>query len=200
MDAINRYIEKTKETIKDSIRVKELILADAGLMKKIGEASEMMVGCYRNGGRVFFAGNGGSAADAQHLACELVSKFFMEREGLPAEALNCNTSILTAVGNDYSYNRVFARQIEANGKKGDVFVGMSTSGNSGNIIETIASCRKKGITAIGMTGEGGGKMAALCDILIAVPSKITPRIQEAHITIGHIVCEIIEFEMFGSAK
>jgi D-sedoheptulose 7-phosphate isomerase len=200
MDSIDRYIEKTRETIKDSIRVKELILSNAALMKKIGEVSEMMIGCYRNGGRVFFAGNGGSAADAQHLAAELVSKFFIEREGLPAEALNCNTSIISAIGNDYSFDRVFARQIEANGKKGDMFVGLSTSGNSRNIVETLESCKKRGIVTVGMTGEGGGKMAALCNILIAVPSKITPRIQEAHITIGHIVCEIVEHELFGGKK
>ena len=193
-------IERISRIMRDSIEVKERILGDRAILEQIGKTAELFVKCYRNGGRVFFAGNGGSAADAQHLAGELVSKFFIEREGIPSEALNCNTSIMTAIGNDYSFDRIYARQLEANGKKGDVFVGLSTSGNSGNIVAALESCRKAGITSVGMTGEGGGKMAGLCDILIAVPAKITPRVQESHITIGHIVCEIAEAELFGSVK
>ncbi|OHD55431.1 MAG: phosphoheptose isomerase [Spirochaetes bacterium GWF1_51_8] len=193
-------IKRISEIMRDSIAAKEKVLNDGAMLEKIALCVKMFVECYRNGGRVFFAGNGGSAADAQHLAGELVSKFFIEREGIPSEALNCNTSILTAIGNDYSYDRIFARQLEANGKKGDLFVGLSTSGNSKNIIAALESCRKIGIGSIGMTGGGGGNMAGMCDVLIDVPSKVTPRVQETHITIGHIVCEITEAELFGEKK
>lgn len=143
------------------------------------------------------AGNGGSAADAQHLAGEFVSRFYFERPGLPSLALTTDTSILTAIGNDYGYERLFARQIEANGKEGDVFIGISTSGNSDNIIEALKTCREKDITTIGMTGEIGGRMTELCDYCIKVPSQETPRIQESHILIGHIICSIAEESLFG---
>ena len=141
----------------------------------------------------------GSAADAQHLAAELVSKFYLERKGLASEALNANTSILTAIGNDYDFNRVFARQLEANARKGDVFVGLSTSGNSANILEALSYCKNNGVLSIGFTGETGGKMNDLCDLMLKVPAKDTPRVQESHIMIGHILCELVEKELFGNA-
>ena len=184
--------------INESIEVKRKIAGDAGLIGLIEKAAQVVTDGYRAGkGRIFFAGNGGSASDAQHLAAELVSRFYLERPGLAAEALNTNTSVITAIGNDYSFDRAFARQIESNAKKGDVFFALSTSGNSKNIIEAIHACVQIGVTVIGMTGGKGGKMAGLCDILIKVPSDDTPRIQESHITIGHILCEMVESRLFG---
>jgi D-sedoheptulose 7-phosphate isomerase len=147
---------------------------------------------------VFFAGNGGSAADAQHLAAELESRFYLEREALASEALNTNTSVITAIGNDYNFDRIYARQIEANASRDDIFVGLSTSGNSVNIIEALVTSAANGLKTIGFTGESGGKMESLCCIIIKVPSNDTPRIQESHIMIGHIICEIVERELFKS--
>jgi D-sedoheptulose 7-phosphate isomerase len=155
-------------------------------------AAQSLLQTYRKGKRVLLAGNGGSAADAQHLAAELVARFFRERKGLPAEALNVNTSVITAVGNDYDFNRIFSRQIEANGSSGDLFIALSTSGNSPNIIEAIAVARQKGMTVLGFTGGNGGKMKTLCDVSLIIPSDITPHIQEGHIICGHILCEIAE--------
>lgn len=152
---------------------------------------------YKNGNKTLIAGNGGSAADAQHLTGELVSRFYFDRPGLPAIALTTDTSILTAIGNDYGYERIFARQIEANSNKGDVFIGISTSGNSKNILEALKVCKEKEVLTVGMTGETGGIMAALCDYCIKVRSSETPRIQEAHIMVGHIICSLIEESLFG---
>jgi D-sedoheptulose 7-phosphate isomerase len=188
-----------KQRIQESIEVKKKILENRKLIGLIEKAADAIVQSYKSNGRVFFAGNGGSAADAQHLSAELVSRFYMERKGLAAEALHCNTSVLTAIGNDYSFDRIFARQIEANARKGDVLVGLSTSGNSKNIIEALKICRNSGISSIGFTGESGGAMADWCDVLISVPSKDTPRIQESHIMIGHIICEIVEKGLFGKS-
>jgi D-sedoheptulose 7-phosphate isomerase len=149
---------------------------------------------------VWFCGNGGSAADAQHLAAEFSGRFYFDRPVLPSEALHCNTSYLTAVANDYGYDQVFARIISGVGAKGDILVGISTSGNSTNILRAFEVCREKGVTTFAFTGRTGGKMKDLADLLIAVPSTDTPRIQEAHITLGHIICELVEQEIFGEKK
>ena len=170
------------------------------LQAAVAEAVEQIVTCFRNGGKVWFCGNGGSAADAQHLAAEFSGRFYFDRPVLPSEALHCNTSYLTAVANDYGYEQVYARIISGIGTPGDILVGISTSGNSGNILRAFEVCRGKGIRTIAMTGESGGKMKALADLLLAVPSTDTPRIQEAHITLGHIICELVEQEIFGDKR
>lgn len=185
-----------EKIINDSIGVKQLILNDKALIKRINDAATMCVGSLKNGGKIHFCGNGGSAADAQHLAAELSGRFYYDRPPLNAEALHVNTSYLTAVANDYSYDMVYARMLQASAKNGDVLVGISTSGNSANILKAIEVAKEIGVKTIGMTGEKGGKMAGCCDILINVPSTCTPRIQESHIMIGHILCEIIESTFF----
>lgn len=186
-----------KQQIAGSIEVKSAILADEDLLDRIALAANAATECYRKGNRLLLAGNGGSASDAQHIAGELVSRFYFDRPGLPAIALTTDTSILTAIGNDYGYERLFARQIQAHGRTGDIFLGISTSGNSPNVLRALEEARKSGLTTIGLTGATGGKMAPLCDILIRVPSEETPRIQESHILIGHIICCIVEEELFG---
>lgn len=186
--------------IKSSIDVKERILNDAKLLLKINEAAELIVKTYKQGGRVFFCGNGGSAADAQHLAAELSGRFYFDRPPLAAEALHVNTSYITAVANDYAYDVIFSREVDAFCKEGDVLVGISTSGNSANVLKAFETAKGKGVLTIAMTGESGGKMASISDILINVPSNDTPRIQESHITIGHIICQIVEEELFQSFK
>ncbi len=185
----------TKE-IQDSYNVKEIILKDKNIIETICKISEKAVNAYKNGNKILIAGNGGSAADAQHIAGELVSRFYFDRDGLPALALTTDTSILTAIGNDYGYENLFARQVQANGVKGDILIGISTSGNSPNIIKAIEEARKKELTVVGLTGSNPSKMDELCDYIIKVPSTITPRIQETHILVGHIVCGIIEKELF----
>jgi len=179
------------QRIRESMDVKEKMMSP-GFVSVIEEAAQMILRAYRSGKRLFLAGNGGSAADAQHLAAELVSRFFKERKGLSAEALTVNTSVMTAIGNDYDFDRIFARQIEASGSPGDLFIAISTSGNSSNILEAIRSARDGGLAVLGMAGRDGGKMRELCDLIIVIPSDITPRIQEGHILCGHILCEIVE--------
>ncbi|HIP13103.1 MAG TPA: SIS domain-containing protein [Arcobacter sp.] len=191
---MNNYIIKH---IKESIEVKQKLLEDKIVIDKILEASKICINAYKNDKKILIAGNGGSAADAQHIAGELVSKFYFDRPGLAASALTTDTSILTAIGNDYGYEKLFSRQIQANGNSGDIFIGISTSGNSKNIIEALNECKKKGVITIGFTGSVDCKMDDLCDICIKVPSSSTPRIQESHIVIGHILCVIIEKEIFG---
>lgn len=186
--------------IRDSIEVKQRLLDDSSIQEQIHRAAQMMIEAYRIGKKTLLAGNGGSAADAQHIAGEFVSRFYFDRPGLPSIALTTDTSILTAIGNDYGYEKVFSRQVQAQGIQGDVFVGISTSGNSANIIEALRTCKEKGISTIGFTGMGGGKMAGLCDICIQVPSQETPRIQEAHILIGHILCCLVEDVIFADLK
>lgn len=173
---------------------------DKGLKATIGKAVEAIVTCFRNGGRVYFCGNGGSAADAQHLAAEFSGRFYFDRPVLPADALHCNTSYLTAVANDYGYDKVFARLISGLGREGDILVGLSTSGNSENILQAFAVCREKGVRTLALTGANGGRMKELADLLINIPSTDTPRIQEAHITIGHIICELVEQAIFGEKQ
>jgi len=193
MDFIKNYIQ-------DSISVKKKLLENKDLLERMEKAAQIITTAYKNGGKVLLAGNGGSAADAQHIAGELVSKFYFDRPGLSALALTVDTSILTAIGNDYGYERVFARQIEANGKDGDVFIGISTSGNSKNILEALRAAKQKNITTIGLTGENTCQMDVLCDITLKIPSQETPKIQESHIMIGHILCAIVEKNLFGQGK
>lgn len=180
-----------------AMEIKRAISKDSDLLRLIEQAARKMIEVYRNGNKIMLGGNGGSAADAQHIAGEFVSRFYFDRPGLPCIALTTDTSILTAIGNDYGYEQLFARQIQANGQRGDIFIGISTSGNSPNVIRGLEMCRAMGITTIGLTGESGGRMAALCDICIRIPSQETPRIQEAHILIGHILCAIVEESIFG---
>ncbi|HKP31088.1 MAG TPA: D-sedoheptulose 7-phosphate isomerase, partial [Chitinophagaceae bacterium] len=174
------------------------VLNDERLISTCEQIVDAIVKSLKNGGRVYFCGNGGSAADAQHLAAEFSGRFYTDREALPAEALHCNTSYLTAVANDYSYDVIYARLISGIGNKGDVVVGLSTSGNSGNIVKAFEAARKKEIVTIGFTGDGGGKMKSLSDYLLDIPSKDTPRIQESHITLGHIICQLVEEKYFIS--
>ena len=187
---------KIKNIIKESINVKELILSDEKLISNIEKTAQIIVDCYRNKGKVLFCGNGGSAADAQHLAAELSGRFYYDRPALEAEALHVNTSYLTAVGNDYSFDQIYSRILSASGKTGDVLVGISTSGNSKNVLEAQKVAKQKGMKIISLTGESGGEMKNSTDCLINVPSKLTPRIQESHILIGHIICQIVEEELF----
>jgi D-sedoheptulose 7-phosphate isomerase len=164
----------------------------------IFEAALLITGCLRNGSKVLFFGNGGSAADAQHLAAEFVGRFVRERAGLPAIALTTDSSILTAVGNDYGFEQVFARQIQALGQPGDVAVAISTSGNSANVLEGVKEARKRNLKVVGLTGKDGGALAQQADVTIRIPSTSTARIQECHIAIGHLFCELVETELFGS--
>ena len=158
------------------------------------------IACYRSGGKLLIAGNGGSAADAQHIAGELVSRFFFDRPALPALALTTDTSIMTAIGNDYGYEQLFSRQIAGNGRAGDLFLAITTSGNSPNILRGIETAREQNIKVVGLTGESGGLISELCDVCIKIPSGVTPRIQEGHILVGHLLCAHIEQELFASLK
>jgi len=188
------------EHIEASILTKNRILSDEKLMSEIKKSAELIIEAYKNGNKVLFAGNGGSASDAQHLSAELSGRFYFDRPPLPAEALHCNTSYLTAVANDYGYDEVFARMIKGSGQSGDVLVGLSTSGNSPNILKAFETAKSQGLKIIAFTGETGGEMKNLADILLNVPSMDTPRIQESHILIGHIICCLVEDELFGHLK
>lgn len=185
-----------RQLIEASIATKQSALRDSGLLSALEEAADLVTMAFREGHRVYFCGNGGSAADAQHLAAEFSGRFYKDRKALPAEALHTNSSYLTAVANDYGYDLVYARLIDGIGQPGDVLIGLSTSGNSPNIVAALETARVRGIHTIGLTGEGGGRMAGLCDILIAVPSADTPRIQECHILFGHIICQLVEARYF----
>jgi len=185
-----------KDRLKEHLDVIEKIYSNENIQKTIDSVVEVIVSCFKNGNKVYFCGNGGSAADAQHLAAEFSGKFYLDRPVLPSEALHCNSSYLTAVANDYTFDIIYARLIEGIGNPGDILVGLSTSGNSGNIVKAFEKCREKGIITIGFTGENGGKMRSLSDYLIDIPSSDTPRIQEAHITLGHIICELVEASIF----
>jgi D-sedoheptulose 7-phosphate isomerase len=188
--------ERIKQIIAASISVKQQILGDEAMLTKLEESVDIIVKALKNGNRLWFCGNGGSAADAQHLAAEFSGRFYTDRDALPAEALHCNTSYLTAVANDYSYDVVYSRLVKGITQKGDVLLGLSTSGNSANIVKAFETAREKGVVTIGFTGEGGGKMRELSDILFNVPSKDTPRIQESHILLGHIICQFSEENYF----
>ena len=191
---MKKYIESQ---ILASYETKKKILEDAALISIIEDVAIKCVNVYKNNHKTILAGNGGSAADAQHIAAELVGRYGFDRPSLPSLALTTDTSNLTAIGNDYGYDKVFSRQLEGMGQEGDLFIGISTSGNSVNIINAFLSAKAKGITTVALTGRDGGKMAEMADIAIIIPSNDTPRIQESHILIGHILCDIIEKEIFA---
>lgn len=182
--------------ISESIETKQKLLNNEALLATIENVTQAVIQAFQKGNKVLFCGNGGSAADAQHLAAEFSGRFYLNRKALPAEALHVNTSYLTAVANDYSYDAVYARLVEGIGVKGDILIGLSTSGNSSNIIKAFEAAKQNEMITIALTGESGGKMKGMVDYLINVPSSITPRIQEAHILVGHIICEIAEAEYF----
>jgi D-sedoheptulose 7-phosphate isomerase len=192
-------MEKIKKIISASIETKQQLLKDETLLKVIEKVVDAITNAFRSGNKVYFCGNGGSAADAQHLAAEFSGRFYIDRKPLPAEALHCNTSYLTAVGNDYSFDVIYSRMIDGIGMPGDVLVGLSTSGNSKNIIKAFESAREKKIVTVGLTGASGGQMKALSDYLINIPSTDTPRIQESHILAGHIICQLVEEKIFSNA-
>jgi len=185
-----------KTNIQDSIELKSKVLADPAILDTIEDIADSIVRCYQKSGKVLFCGNGGSAADSQHLAAELSGRYYYDRPPLASEALHVNTSYLTAVANDYSYNQVYARLLKAIGNEGDILIGLSTSGNSANVIEALKVARDKNMITVGLTGDGGGKMAQHCDLLIPIPSADTPRIQECHMMIGHAICQIVELTLF----
>lgn len=187
---------RIKESIAESIAIKQRILSDDHLIEVIKDVANTCSEAFCNGNKVLFCGNGGSAADAQHLAAEFSGRFYYDRPPLPSEALHVNTSYLTAVANDYSFDEVYARIVKGTGKEGDVLIGISTSGNSKNILRALEVADELGMITVGMTGETGGRMKDLCDFLINVPSSNTPRIQESHIMIGHIICEFVESSIF----
>ncbi|MBE0639483.1 MAG: D-sedoheptulose 7-phosphate isomerase [Bacteroidales bacterium] len=182
--------------IRQSIEVKQRLLNDQLLLGRVNDVAGLVVDTYRNNGKLLLCGNGGSAADAQHLAAEFTGRFYFDRPPLDAEALHVNTSYLTAVANDYSYDEVYARLVRAKGEKGDILIAISTSGNSPNILKAIEAANELGMITVGLTGESGGKMKSLCSHLLNVPSGDTPRIQEAQILLGHIICEIVESTLF----
>jgi len=187
-----------KNIISASIETKQQILNDDAFIKKIEEAVDIIVNAFQKGNKILFCGNGGSAADAQHLAAEFSGRFYLNRKALPSEALHCNTSYLTAVGNDYSFDVIYARLVDGIGVEGDVLIGLSTSGNSANIIKAFDAAHKNKMITIGLTGATGGKMKDVSDYLFNVPSSDTPRIQESHIMIGHIICQLVEEQLFSS--
>ncbi len=185
-----------KQIIADSIEVKQSLLANEQLLATINDIVHTVTLAFENGFKVQFCGNGGSAADAQHLAAEFSGRFYKNRRALPSDALHCNSSYLTAVANDYSYDEIYARLVDGTMVKGDVLIGLSTSGNSANIVKAFEVAQAKGISTIGFTGATGGAMKALSNHLINIPSTITPRIQESHILVGHIMCELVEQQIF----
>jgi len=193
-----RYDNLIIKRLKESGDMKNKIAEDPELLGVIIKIAEIIIEAYRNGKKVILFGNGGSAADAQHMTAELVGKYYLDRDPLPAVALTTNTSSLTAIGNDYSFDIVFARQLKALGQKGDVIIGISTSGNSENVIQAFKVAREMGLITVGFTGKSGGKLRSVADHCLCIPSDDTPRIQEGHITIGHIICEIVERELFCS--
>ncbi|HHS96147.1 MAG TPA: SIS domain-containing protein [Phaeodactylibacter sp.] len=190
-------LDAIKNRIRQNILMKQEMLEDEVLLQVIADIVQVITETFRTGGKVLFCGNGGSAADAQHLAAELSGRYYLDRAPLYAEALHVNSSFLTAVANDYGYREVFARMVAAKAQRGDVLMAFSTSGNSENIIAAIRQARKEQMTVVGFTGATGGEMAKLCDYLIRMPSSDTPRIQEGHILVGHIICEQVEAAMFG---
>lgn len=185
-----------RHNLQNSINLKQRLLDDDVMVELVSEISDVVVECYRNGGKVFFCGNGGSAADAQHLAAELSGRYYYDRPPLFAEALHVNTSYITAVANDYSYDEIYARWITAIGQKNDVLIALSTSGNSTNVVRAIEQANRNGMKTVGFTGKTGGKMGSICDLLLAIPDTDTPRIQECHMLMGHTVCEIVEARIF----
>jgi D-sedoheptulose 7-phosphate isomerase len=185
-------IHTIKSLVQASIDTKQLVLENTALLKTVEKCVNDITQAFKNGHKVLFCGNGGSAADAQHLAAEFSGRFYLDRDALPAEALHVNSSYMTAVANDYSYDVAYARMVKGLGQKGDVLVAISTSGNSKNIVLAVEAAKEKGMLTIGLTGATGGKMKDMCDHLVNIPSSDTPRIQESHILIGHIICQLVE--------
>ena len=190
--------DQIKSWITESAGVKQAMLADDQLLSRLEQVSNLFIKCFQKSGKVLFCGNGGSAADAQHISAELAGRYKLDRKPLFAEALHVNSSFMTAVANDYAYDEVYARMVEAAGRTGDILVAISTSGNSSNVIKAIQRAKGAGMTVVGMTGSTGGEMKDLCDVLLNVPSTNTPRIQEAHILMGHIICELTEKGLFDA--
>ncbi len=186
-----------EKRITESIEVKQRLLADKELIAAIQHTVDLLVDCFKSGHKVWLCGNGGSAADAQHIAAELSGRFYLNRAPLPAESFTVNTSYITAVANDFSFDDIFSRMTQAQCNQGDILIGLSTSGNSKNVVNAFSEAQNKNVHTIALTGSGGGKLKELSDILIAVPCNDTPRIQECHILIGHIICELVESSMFG---
>lgn len=194
---MNDNTQSIKSILEASIAVKQQLLQQDLILENIQKAIDWMVHCFQADGKVLFCGNGGSAADAQHLAAEFSGRFYYDRAPLFAEALHVNGSYLTAVANDYSFDEIYARIVQAKGRKGDVLVAISTSGNSPNVVKALQQAKKIGLTTIGLTGEKGGLMQEHCDLVFKVPSSDTPRIQECHILIGHTICQLVEERIFG---
>ena len=192
--------QKIKSIIGASILVKQQLLEDEKIINSVTDCVTVIVNAFKRGNKVLFCGNGGSAADAQHLAAEFSGRFYIDRDALPAEALHCNTSYLTAVGNDYSFDVIYARLIKGLGKQGDDLIGLSTSGNSANIVNAFEVAKEKEMITIGFTGFTGGLLKEISDHLLNVPSTDTPRIQESHILLGHIICELVEEKLFGNSS
>ena len=190
-------IETVKQMVRDSLAAKQKVLADEALLASVVTVSQVIEKAFRVGNKVMLAGNGGSAADSQHIAAEFVSRFEFDRPGLPSIALSTDTSMLTAIGNDYGYEKVFSRQVQANGRAGDVFIGISTSGNSKNVIKAVEQCKAMGVITVALCGAGG-VLKDLCDYALPVPSTHTPRIQENHILIGHAICAMVEEAIWGA--
>ena len=191
-------MDNIKKQIQEQNNLTAEIAADEQFLNKIDEVIKTIVNAYNAGKKVMFCGNGGSAADAQHLAAELSGKFYLDREPLAAEALHVNSSYITAVANDYSFDKIYSRYISGAGQKGDILIGLSTSGRSENIVQAFKAARKNQIVTIGFTGQTGGKLREFSDFLINIPSQNVPRIQEMHLLIGHIICEKVEKELFGN--
>ncbi len=194
---MDNQLAHIQDTIQSSLKIKQDILSNSTILSQVELAIQAMVSCYNNEGQVLFGGNGGSAADAQHLAAELSGKFYLDRRPLNAEALHANSSYLTAASNDFSFDEAYARIVEAKGKKGDILVAISTSGNSSNIVEAVKVAKQKGMIIIALSGNDGGTLKNISDINIIVPSNDTPRIQECHILLGHIICEQVEKALFS---
>lgn len=190
------HLSTLKARIEASIKLKSSLLSNEVILNSVGNLVTEIIRTYRSGGKVLWCGNGGSAADAQHLAAELSGRFYYDRDPLNSEALHVNTSYITAVANDYSYDQIYSRLIAAMGKSGDVLIGLSTSGNSGNVINALIEGKRRGMLCVGFTGETGGKMKEHCDLLVNIPSTDTPRIQECHMLLGHTVCELVESGLF----
>jgi D-sedoheptulose 7-phosphate isomerase len=189
--------EAVRAFVADSIAAQRRVHDDPKLVDAIVQVAQVVEQAFRAGNKVMLAGNGGSAADSQHIAAEFVSRFEFDRPGLPSIALSTDTSMLTAIGNDYGYEQVFARQAQANGRAGDVFIGISTSGNSKNVLRAVEACKEMGITTVALCGASG-KLASMCDYALSVPSTHTPRIQECHILIGHAICALVEESIWGA--
>ena len=186
-----------KKNINDSLKVKQNLIQNDKLINQVVDVANQIIKAFKGGKKLLFCGNGGSAADAQHLAAEFSGRYYLNRAPLHAEALHTDTSFMTAVANDFSFDEVYSRLIEGIGKQGDILIGMSTSGNSKNVTKALDQAKKQGLTTIGFTGEKGGEMNTHCDVLINIPSNDTPRIQECHLMIGHAICELVEKELFS---